>query len=87
MKIQAAAISLQGVNFAIAVVDIDLVNTPGEADMAIERISPSFAGVPVVLMAQKENGTPVYYGDEDLVRSLADAPIDKMPWREYSVAL
>ena len=66
---------------------IDLVNTPGEADMAIERISPSFAGVPVVLMAQKENGTPVYYGDEDLVRSLADVPIDKMPWREYSVAL
>ena len=87
MKIQAAAISLQGVNFAIAVVDMDLVNTPGEADMAIERISPGFAGVPVVLMAQKENGTPVYYGDEDLVRSLADVPIDKMPWREYSVAL
>jgi len=43
--------------------------------------------VPVVLMAQKENGTPVYYGDENLVRSLADVPIDKMPWREYSVAL
>ncbi len=68
-------------------VDIDLVNTPGEADMAIERISPNFAGVPVVLMAQKENGSPVYYGDEDLVRSLADVPIDKMPCREYSVAL
>ena len=48
MKIQAAAISLQGVNFAIAVVDMDLLNTHGEADMAIERISPSFAGVPVV---------------------------------------
>ena len=87
MKIQAAAISLQGLNFAIAVVDINLVNTPGEADMAIERISPSFAGVPVVLMAQKENGSPVYYGDEDLVRSLADVPIDKLPWREYSVSL
>jgi len=87
MKIQAAAISLQGVYFAIAVVDIDLVNTPGEADMAIERISPSFAGAPVVLMAQKENGSPVYYGNEDLVRSLADVPIDKMPWKEYSVAL
>ncbi len=86
MKIQAAAISLQGVNFAIAVVGIDLVNTPGEADMAIERLSPSFAGVPVVLMAQKENGSPVYYGDEDLVRLLADVPIDKMPWKEYSVA-
>ena len=86
MKIQAAAISLKGVNFAIAVVDMGLLNTHGEADMAIERISPSFAGVPVVLMAQKEDGSPVYYGDEDLVRSLADTPIDKMPWKEYSVA-
>jgi len=86
MKIQAAAISLQEVNFAIAVVDMDLLNTHGEADMAIERISPSFAGVPVVLMAQKEDGSPVYYGDEELVRSLADVPIDKMPWKEYSVA-
>jgi len=86
MKIQAAAISLQGVNFAITVVDMDLLNTHGEADMAIERISPSFAGVPVVLMAQKEDGSPVYYGDEDLVRALADTPIDEMPWKEYSVA-
>jgi hypothetical protein len=86
MKIQAAAISLQEVNFAIAVVDMDLLNTHGEADMAIERISPSFAGVPVVLMAQKEDGSPVYYGDEELVHSLADVPIDKMPWKEYSVA-
>jgi hypothetical protein len=85
MKIQAAAISLQEVNFAIAVVDMDLLNTHVEADMAIERISQSFAGDPVVLMAQKEDGSPVYYGDEELVHSLADVPIDKMPWKEYSV--
>lgn len=87
MKIQAAAISLQDVNFAIAVVDMALVNTPGEADMAIESISPSFGGVPVVLMAQKEDSSPVYYGDEDLVRSLADIPVDQMPWKEYSVSV
>jgi len=85
MKIQAAAISLQGVEFAIAVVDMDLVKSHGEADMAIESISPTFGGVPVVLMAQKEDSTPVYYGDEALVRSLADIPIDKMPWKEYTV--
>lgn len=87
MKMQGAAISLQGNNFAIVVVDMGLVNSSGEADMAIDRISPTFGGVPVVLMAQKEDGTPVYYGDEDLVRSLADVPIDKMPWKEYSVAV
>lgn len=87
MKIQGAAISLEGLNFAIVVVDMELVNTHGEADLAIERLSPSFGGVPVVLMAQKEDDSPVYYGDENLVRSLADITIDKMPWKEYSVAV
>lgn len=86
MKIQGAAISLQGTNFAIAVVDMDLVNSHGEADMAIERISPSFGGVPIVLMAQKEDGSPVYYGDKDLVSALSDVPIEQMPWKEYAVA-
>lgn len=87
MKIQGAAISLQDVNFAIVIVGMDLVNTSGEADLAIESISPTFGGVPVVLMAQKEDGSPVYYGDENLVRSLEDVAIEKMPWKEYSVAM
>ena len=85
MKVNAAAISLQGVNFAIVVVSEDLVNSPGEADMAIERFQPVFGGVPVLLMAQNEQGSPIYYGDQDLVRSMADIPIERMPWKEYSV--
>ena len=85
MKVNAAAISLQGVNFAIVVVSEDLVNSPGEADMAIERFQPVFGGMPVLLMAQNEQGSPIYYGDQDLVRSMADIPIERMPWKEYSV--
>ena len=85
MKIQGAAISVEGVNMAIALVSMDVVKNPGEADMAIEAIQPRFGGVPVVLMAQKEDGSPVYYGDEELVRSLAFIPVDEMPWKEYSV--
>lgn len=85
MKIQGAAISIEGVNLAVALVGLELVNNPGEADMAIESMQPSFGGVPVVLMAQKGDGTPVYYGDEALVRSLAFVPIEEMPWKEYSI--
>jgi hypothetical protein len=84
MKVQAAAISLHGANFAVVLVQQDLLGSPGEADMAIETLQPKFGGVPVVLMAQKEDGTPVYYGDQDLVQSLEDLPVDKMPWREYN---
>jgi hypothetical protein len=83
MKIQAAAISLQGINFAVVLAQLDLIHNPGEADLAIDTLQPKFGGVPVVLMAQKEDGTPVYYGDQNLVQSLEDVPVDKMPWQEY----
>lgn len=83
MKVQAAAISLQGNNFAVVLVQMELVSNAGEADLAIDTLQPKFGGVPVVLMAQKEDGSPVYYGDQDLVRSLEDLPVDKMPWKEY----
>ena len=87
MKIQGAAISLGGVNFVITIVDMTLVTTHGEADMSIDSLSAGFGGIPIILMAQKDDGSPVYYGDEDLLRLLQDVPIEKMPWKEYSVAV
>ena len=86
MNIQGAAISLGGANFVIVLVDMSLVEAHGEADMAIDRMSPGFGGVPVVLMAQREDGSPVYYGDGELVGLLADVPVDQMPWREYAIS-
>jgi len=83
MKVQAAAISLQGNNFAVVLAQMDLVQNRGEADLAIDTLQPKFGGVPVVLMAQKDDGSPVYYGDQDLVESLEELPVDKMPWKEY----
>jgi hypothetical protein len=83
MKIQAAAISLQGHSFVVALAQLELIQNPGEADMAIDTLQPKFGGVPVVLMAQRDDGSPVYYGEQDLVKSLEDLPVDKMPWKEY----
>ena len=85
MNVQAAAISLAGVNFVIVLVPMALVDSAGEADMAIDRLQPEFGDVPVVLMAQRNDGSPRYYGDEGLVASLRDIPVDGMPWREYDV--
>ncbi|MEE8338849.1 MAG: hypothetical protein V3R56_01825 [Xanthomonadales bacterium] len=87
MKIQGAAISLGGVDFVIAIVDMNLVTAHGEADMSIDSLSAGFGGIPIILMAQKEDGSPVYFGDGDLVRLLQDVPVEKMPWKEYSVAM
>ena len=85
MDVQAATISLQGTNFAVVLVGMNLVSNAGEGDMAIDSMQPGFGGVPVILMAQRDDGSPVYYGDGDLVRALADVPVDSMPWKSYSV--
>ena len=85
MEIQAAAISLQDAQFVVAIVGMDLVNDPGEADMAIDTLQGKFSGAPVVLMAQTENGSPRYYGDQNLVQSLRDLPLEDMPWQSYSI--
>ena len=85
VKVQAAAISLQGHQFVVVVSQMKLVASPGEADMAIDDLQPYFGGVPVVLLAQQDDGSPSYYGDSQLVELLAGIPIDKMPWKEYAV--
>jgi hypothetical protein len=84
MNIQAAAISLHDAQFVVAVVGWDLVNNPGEADMAIETLQGKFGGNRVVLMAQAENGSPRYYGEEILVESLRGIQLEDMPWKAYN---
>jgi len=85
MEVQAAAISLQGQNFVIVLVGIDMVTNAGEADMAIDALEPKFGNATVILMAQREDSSPVYYGDQELVKALGDVPVDEMPWKTYSV--
>ena len=85
MDLQAAAISLQDNNFVIVLVKMDMVSNSGEADMAIDTLQPKFGNAPVILMAQREDSSPVYYGDQNLVSILGDLPVDEMPWKTYSV--
>ena len=85
MQIQAAAVSLLDRQLVVAVAQMDLVRAHGEADMAIEQLQTHF-GVPVVLMALSDAGSPNYYGDEQLVELLRGVPVDEMPWKEYEVS-
>ncbi len=81
--VQAAALTLEGRRLVVVLVPMELMRSPAEADMAIEALASSFGGVPVVLMAQHQDGAPRYYGDAALVRLLGDIPLDSMPWAEY----
>ena len=85
MDVQAAAITLQNNNFVIVLVPMEMVENSGEADMAIDTLQPKFGNAPVILMAQREDTSPVYYGDQELVKALRDTPVDQMPWKSYSI--
>jgi len=71
--------------FVVVLVGMDLVTNAGEGDMAINTMEGKFGGAPVVLMAQREDTSPVYYGDENIVKALRDLPVAEMPWKEYSI--
>jgi hypothetical protein len=86
MNVQAAAISLQGINFTVVLVNMELLKNSGEADMAIDTLQPNFGNFPVVLMAQHEDASPVYYGDAKLVELLRGVPVEQMPWMDYNVS-
>lgn len=85
VKVQAAAIALQGIQFVVVAVPMNLVASPTEADMAIVEMQPYFGNVPIVLMAQNDDDSPRYHGPGPLLEMLEGVPLEKMPWKEYSL--
>jgi hypothetical protein len=83
-QVTAAAISMAETRFIVVLVGLTTTSGPGEADLVIADMQRRF-GVPVVLMGQEEDGTPIYYGNEDLKDSLAAVPVDRLPWKEYTL--
>jgi hypothetical protein len=83
--VQAAAITMAGLRWVVVLVPLDLVQSPGEAEMLITDLRPRFGGVDVVLMAQDEDGTPQYHGSADLLSLLGTVPVDRMPWKTYPI--
>jgi hypothetical protein len=83
-KVTAAAISMAEMKFVVVLVDLTTASGPGEADLVVADMQSRF-GVPVVLMGQEEDGTPVYYGSEDLKGRVAAVPVDRLPWKDYTL--
>ncbi len=85
MKGHVALVREQGVRFAVVVVRPSVMSgLKRERDAAVRAFSSEF-GVPAILMVQNSRGTPTYYGREDLVRFLADVPVEQLPWREFTM--
>jgi hypothetical protein len=82
---QAAAIALAGQRMLVVLVPLELVRSPGEAEMLITDLRSRFGGVDIVLMAQEDDGTPLYHGRAALLDLLAGVPVDRMPWKTYPI--
>ena len=84
MKVQAAALTLGGHNFVVVVTSQEMLAS-GEADMAADNLEAAFGGVPVVLLAQTDDGSPRYHGARELVELLRGVPLEQMPFKEYAL--
>lgn len=85
LQVEAAAISIQGQRLLIVLVPLALVHSAGEADMRVADLSARFGNIDVLLMGQEDDGSPHYHGDPGLVELVSDLPIDKMPWKNYTI--
>lgn len=82
-SVHAAAVELDGRRIVVVLVAEALIDSPAEADMAIDRLSPHFSGAGVVLLAQREDGSPCYHGDDESCGRVRRLPLERLPWKVY----
>jgi hypothetical protein len=85
MVIHGAVIQEKGVNFAVVVVQPQVLANRAGVQKTVDGLKPIFSGLPIVLMAQNENGKPVFCGRSDLVEFLAGLTVQQIPWQRYEV--
>jgi hypothetical protein len=86
VKVQAALIREQGVNFAVVVVKRHVLTATNQRETLRGQISQVFGGAPTVVMAQDAKGVPMYNGRRDLVGWLSNVYVESLPWKEYTLA-
>jgi hypothetical protein len=86
MKFQGALVNEQGVKFAIVIVKKTVIDNRTESEKFITSCYPIFPGIPIILMAQDSRGVPTYFGRQDIVKFLANTPIQAIPWREFTIS-
>ena len=86
MRFQGAVVKEQGVTFGIVVVKPHVLHSPSSREEMWRFGVQAFGTMPIILMAQNSRGVPTYWGRSDIVRFLSHTPIQRIPWRQFSVA-
>lgn len=85
MQFDGAVIKEQGITFAVVVVKRHVIDNQHTARVAIEEFCTVFPGLPIILMAQDNRGTPTYYGRQDIARFLSRVSPQRIPWKRYTL--
>lgn len=81
MRVQAALINEQGIEFAVVSVQRHVLQNHQEAENLIRDLqTPQLFGRPTVLVADDQ-----YYGRPDIVRFLMNFPPGALPWRWFDL--
>ena len=86
MRFQGALIKEQKVVFGIIVVKPHVLQSESESNSMRAFGVRAFGSIPIILMAQNSRGIPTYSGRSDIVKFLSKVPLNRIPWKEYSVA-
>lgn len=86
MIFQGAVVKEQGVTFGIIIVKPHVLQNENDKAQMQQFGCSAFGRMPIVLMAQDFRGIPTYYGRKDIVNFLSHVTINRIPWKEYSVA-
>jgi len=85
MQFQGALIKEQNITFAVVVVKSYVLDSIHASDNARHSFMPAFPGLPIILMAQDHDGTPIYQGRKDIASYLAQLHISQIPWTTYNI--
>ncbi len=85
MPFEAAVLKEHGVTFVVVMVQKHIIDRKVLAGQTRRKLKRLFRRLPVVLVAQDEDGVPMFIGRQDLVRFMRKVDLKDVPWKLYSI--
>jgi hypothetical protein len=84
-KFKGAYIIERGVKFAIVIVEEDAAQNEAAQKETMRAYQRYFPDAPIILMVEKENDRPEYYGRKDIVSFLHTLEPEQIKWKTYTI--
>ena len=85
MPFEAAVLKEHGVTFVVVVVQKHIIDRKVLAGKTRRKLKRLFHHLPVALVAQVEDGVPIFIGRKDLVRFMRKVDLKDVPWKLYTI--